>query len=233
MGAVFKREMKAYFSSPLGYVILAVMILFSGIFFVYMYGFGFGDIGYIFSSQFTVIMFVVPVLTMRLFSEERKYKTDQALFTAPVGLYSVVLGKFFAAFALFAAGFLPTLIYELVLTSKITVNWLLYICYLLGVSLYSAALIAIGVFVSSLTESQVVAAVASLFVSIFIALMDSIAQMLEGTFLNKIFTSISFVGRYETFANGILDFSNILFFLSVTGLFIFFTVRTLERKRWA
>lgn len=233
MSAVFKREFKAYFSSPLGYVILTAMTLFSGVFFRFMFSYGVADVSYVFSNMFTIIMFAVPILTMRLMSEDRKQKTDQALLTAPVSLWGIVCGKFFAAFSIYAIGFAPTLIYQIILSTKLSLNWLLYLSNLLGVLLYGGALIAIGLFISSLTESQVVSAVLSIIVSMFIALMDSLGTMLGGTFLPKIIEHISFAGRYETFASGIFDFSNLIFFISVAFIFIFLSVRSLDKKRWA
>ena len=233
MTAVFKRELKNYFSSPLGYVVLAALFFFSGIFFTLIYSAGYGDISYVFSSMFTIIMFAVPILTMRLISEELKQKTDQALLTAPVSIIGIVTGKFLAALAIFALGFAPTLIYQIILTFQLSLNWLLYFSTLLGVLLYGAALISIGLFISSLTESQVVSAVLGIVVSMLIALMDGFSSMINNTFLSSVVEKLSFMGRFETFSAGILDFSNVIFFLSICAVFIFLTVRALEKKRWA
>lgn len=233
MSAIFKREVKAYFSSPIGYVFLTAMTFFSGIFFIYMYSYGYADITYVFSNMFVIIMFAVPLLTMRLMSEERKQRTDQALLTAPVSLTGIAMGKFLAAFSIFALGFAPSLIYQIIFSANISLNWLLYINALLGVLLYGAALISIGLFISSLTESQVVAAVLGIVVSLLIGLMDSFASMINNSFISGIVEKISFSGRYETFSAGILDLSNVVFFVSVAAVFIFLTVRMLEKKRWA
>lgn len=233
MTAIFKREFKSYFSSPLGYVILASLTFFSGIFFMYMYSYGVADMGYVFSNMFTIIMFAVPILTMRLMSEDRKQKTDQALLTAPVSLWGIVSGKFLAAFSIYALGFAPTLIFEIILSTKLSLNWLLYLSNLLGVLLYGGALIAVGLFISSLTESQVVSAVVGIVVSLLIGLMDSFASMVGNEFIAKIVGHISFAGRYEAFAAGTFDFSNLVFFVSVAFAFMFLTVRSLDKKRWA
>ena len=219
MTAVFKRELKNYFSSPLGYVVLAALFFFSGIFFTLIYSAGYGDISYVFSSMFTIIMFAVPILTM--------------LLTAPVSIIGIVMGKFLAALAIFALGFAPTLIYQIILTFQLSLNWLLYFSTLLGVLLYGAALISIGLFISSLTESQVVSAVLGIVLSMLIALMDGFSSMINNTFLSSIVEKLSFMGRFETFSAGILDFSNVIFFLSICAVFIFLTVRALEKKRWA
>lgn len=236
MSAIYKRELRAYFSSPLGYTILAALAFFSGLFFSALYSSGYGDVAVVFSNMFTIIMFAVPILTMRLMSEERKQKTDQALLTAPVSLWGIVLGKFFAASTIYALAFSPTLIFQIIFAANISsysVNWLIYISVLLGVLLYGGALIAIGLFISSTTESQVVSAVLGIVASLLIGLMDSFASMLNNATLTKIVSYVSFSARYETFATGIIDISNIIFFVSVIGAFCFLTVRTLEKRRWA
>ena len=103
----------------------------------------------------------------------------------------------------------------------------------LGILLYGCSLIAIGMFVSSLTESQVVSAVLGIVLSMLIALMDGFSSMINNTFLSSVVEKLSFMGRFETFSAGILDFSNVIFFLSICAVFIFLTVRALEKKRWA
>jgi ABC-2 type transport system permease protein len=234
MLAIFKRELKSYFTSPLGYLIVAAMTLFEGLFFMYMFAAGYAEIEYVLSSMLTFVMFAVPVLTMRLFSEERKQKTDQVLLTAPVSLWGIVSGKFFAALAVYAIAFIPTLIFQIILTSKLeSLNWLLYIGSLLGIMLYGAALIAICMFISSLTESQVVSAVLSLVVSLALAMIDTFATMTGSQWLMKAVVHVSFMGRYNTFYGGLLDFSNVIFFASIAFFFMFLTLRMLEKKRWS
>lgn len=236
MTAVYKREIRSYFSSPLGYAFLAALIFFSGFYFYDMFVSGYGGMAYLFSNMLTICMFAIPILTMRLFSEERKQRTDQALFTAPVNLWSVVLAKFFAAFSVLAMAFVPTVIYQIVVASRITdseVNWLVYFSALLGVLLFGASLIAIGIFISALTESQVVAAVLGIVSSLLILYIDNFAAMVSVTWISDIIAGLSFRGRYEAMAVGMFDFSNVLFFVSVSAIFLFLTERTLERRRWA
>lgn len=234
MIAIFKREFKSYFTSPLGYLIVAALALFEGLFFVYMYSAGYAENEYVISSTLTVVMFAVPVLTMRLFSEERKQKTDQVLLTAPVSLWGIALGKFLSALAVYAIGFAPTLLYQIILTTKLeSLNWLYYFGALFGVLIYGAALIAVCMFISALTESQVVSAVLSLVVSLLLYMVDSFASMSGVTWLMKAASYVSFMGKYNDFYNGIINFSNIVFFLSFAFLFVFLTVRMLDKKRWA
>ena len=104
MRAVFKREFRSYFSTPIGFIILAVLYFFLGLYFSLIYSYGSPDISTVIVSMSTVIAFIMPVITMRLMSEDRRQKVDQALLTAPVSLTSIVMGKFFAALAVFAIG---------------------------------------------------------------------------------------------------------------------------------
>ncbi len=234
MTAIFKREFKSYFTSPLGYIIVAALALFEGLSFVFMYSAGYAENEYVISAQLSWVALAIPVLSMRLFSEERRQKTDQILLTSPVSLWGIVLGKFLASFSVLAIGFAPTFIYQMILTTKVeALNWLLYIGALVGMMLYGAALIAICMFISALTESQVVAAVMGLVVSMVIINLDSLAQMSGIGWVITLSGYISFAGRFNAFYMGYIDFSNIIFFVSVAFLFAFLSVRMLEKKRWS
>ncbi|HCC35163.1 MAG TPA: ABC transporter [Ruminococcaceae bacterium] len=233
MSAVFKRELRSYFTSPLAYVVLAVLYLFSGMFFSTLFREGSPQISYVFSNMFVIILFVIPVLTMRLFSEEKRQKTDQALFTAPVKLGNIVLGKFFAAFLVFVMGLLIAVAGQMIITVFVAPDWTIFTANLLGVLLLGAALIAVGLFVSCLTESQVVAAVCSFAVSLFLLLLDTMAEMLNSDAVSTVTGWISFNGRYGAFMHGILDYSNAIFFLSIAALFLFLSARVLEKRRWS
>ena len=233
MRAIFKREFKSYFTSPIGYVVLAVFLIFSGFYFSYMFSNGYPDVTFVFSQMFPITLFIVPILTMRLMSEDRRQKVDQALLTAPVSLSSIVLGKFFAALAVFALGFANTLLFQIIISSFISTNWLVYIGNVVGILLLGASLIAIGLLISALTESQIVAAVGTFAVSLLIITLDSISSTLKNSVLTKLANWISFSGRYQTFVSGVFDYSNLIFFVSVAAIFLFLAVRTLEKKRWA
>ncbi len=233
MSAIFKREMKSYFASPLGYVVFTVFALFEGFFFYYLFSNAYGDMYSLFSYMMNIIMFICPILTMRLMSEDKRLKVDQALLTAPVSLWGIVMGKFFAALAMFGLCFLLTLVNQLIFALYTTPNWIVYIGNLLGTLLLGAALIAVGIFISSLTESQLVSAIVSFGAVLGIMLMDTIASAISSEFFAGIVAKLSFTTRYESFATGVLDFSNLIFFLSVAAVFLFLTVRMLEKKRWS
>lgn len=233
MGAVYKREMKAYFTSPMGFIVIAVMLLFMGMYFSYMYESSYANLSFMFISTSSIAMLVAPIITMRLLSEDKKQKVDQVLFTAPVKLWRIICGKFFAALTLFMLPYSISLIYEIILMLNTEVNWLLYLSNVLGTLLLGSAIIAIGLFISSLTESQIIAGVFGLVVSFFIMQIDYFSQTVGKEWFTNICTSVSFISRFNAFTSGQLDFSNVIFFLSVTVLFIFFTNVALDKKRWA
>lgn len=237
MSAIFKREFKSYFTSPTGYIFLTIMVLLEGLAFSNMFAAGFSDIAYVFSVWYIFLMMfaLTPVLTMRTMSEDRRQKTDQALITAPVSLYGIVLGKFFAALAIFMLSFSVTAVYMVViLVQQVTVNLIVYIGNILGVALVGSSLIAMGIFFSSLTEYQFVSFALTLASSIAIYYLDTLlANLGSSTVIDKITEWISFSGRYNAFIDGIIDYSNIVFFLSFAGLFIFLTVRVLDKRRYS
>lgn len=179
------------------------------------------------------LRFLVPVLTMRLWSEEKKQKTDQALFTAPVKLLPIVLGKYFAALIIYAISLAIFLVFGLVISCFVTPEWSVIIGNLIGLFLLGAALIAIGMFLSSLTENQVIAAVSGFAVGLVIMMLDSIGSLFSNTFLVSIFTNLSFNAHYTNFTTGLLNFVDVIFFLSVISVFVFLTVRVFEKKRWS
>ncbi|MBO4432839.1 MAG: ABC transporter permease, partial [Clostridia bacterium] len=144
MRAVFKREFKAYFNTPLGFIVLAAYYLFLGIYFSLMYRYGSPQMPSLVLAMAIVVTFTVPIITMRLMSDDRRQKTDQVLLTSPVKLTSIVLGKFFAALSIYALGFAPAVIFEIIVLSYVSVNVFSFIYALFGMILLGAALISIG-----------------------------------------------------------------------------------------
>lgn len=235
MTAIFKRELRSYFSSPLGYIFLAVMWVASGFFFFNMLSYSMSYIEFVFSSLFTITMVIIPILTMRLLSEDKKGKTDQLLFTSPVNTSGVVWGKYLAALVMFFIGISMTLVFIIVLATFTVPNWNIFLGNFLAIALLGGALISIGLFVSSLTESQMIAAIVSFVIALFIMMIDTIAQLIPPSlsFFQTVIKQISFQTRYNDLVSGILDISHVIFFLSVIVIFNFLTVRLLERKRWS
>ena len=233
MFAVLKRELSAYFSSPIGYIYLAVFYVFSGYFFFGVLYSNTTSLSNVFNGMFTIIMLLIPILTMRLMSEDPKNKTDQALLTAPISLLSLVLGKFLSALIVYCLGVAITLVYAIVIATFAPPDWTVVFGNVLGMLLLGAALIAIGMFISALTENQVIAAVGGFAVGFSLILVNSLASLISTEWLKKFVSGLSFMERYDEFTNGILDISNIFFFISICAVFVFFTVRVFEKRRWS
>ena len=171
---------------------------------------------------------------MRLFSEEKKQKTDQALFTAPVSLTGIVLGKFLATLLLFLLGLSISLVFGVVLAiGKAIPDWTMIIGNYLGIALVGGFIIAVGVLISALTESQVVAAIGTLALSVILLLMDRVNTIFaDSQWITTVTEFISIRDRYFDFTLGLIYYDNIFFFLSLQALFVFLTVRVLDKKRW-
>ena len=234
MGAIYRREMYAFFTSGLAYVFLSVYFLFSGYFFYAgSLASATTDTSAMFGALFLVVLFLIPILTMRLLSEEKKNKTDQGLLTAPVGLWSIVLGKYFAPLNLFVIATSIVFIYAMFLSYFGTVTWSTLLGNYFAMLLLGAAFIAVGTFISSLTENQMASAVASFLALMLLYMIDSIGSNISVEFIQKLFTSLSFYSRYIEFTMGLFNLSSVVFYISAAFLFNFFTVRVLEKRRWS
>ncbi len=232
MKAIFNREFNSYFTSMLGYVFLTIFLLLTGIMF-YLVNIGYmtASMTNFFASVNNVAIFFLPLLTMRLFSEDRKLKTDQLLLTAPITTKEIVLGKFFAAFGVFMTGVVITFIYPVMLAVwgnlpiAETIN-----CYI-GFILLCSVILSIGAFMSSITESQIVAAIATYGVIIFTMLLGTVSTFVSNEVIVNILLWLSPIQRFSDFTLGILSFEPIIYYISLTALFLFFTVMVFEKRR--
>ena len=244
MWAVCKKELQNYFYSPVGYVFVAIFMLISAMIFFNInlsanqYGTGYsGQADYATSLQNMTIYlsFITPVLTMRIFAEERKNKTDQLYLTSPISITSVVLGKYFACLTVLVIAMVLNLIFPIVLaiyTSSGALSLMMLLVQYVGFFLIGATFMAIGVFISSMTESQVVAAVISFAVAFIIWLGNNVLTNIGSSFVSAIASSISMLSRYQNFADGIVGFAPVFYYISLSALFVFLTVRAIERRRW-
>jgi len=239
MLAVFKRDFKAYFTSAIGYVYLgAYIFVLNLVFFLQNVLGGSASVSAVFSFMLLVMMFVTPILTMRVFSEDLKQKTDQLLLTAPLKLSRIVLGKYLSSLAVFGCLLGMTLLWPYIIsifgvnnTAEVAGNYLGMLC-------IGSSYIAMGVFISSLTENQVIAAVGSLglFVGLYILEILAMYFYQSGALPMIIMNALRFIsifGRYSDITRGILALDSIVFFLSVSAVFLFLTIRGLEKRRWA
>lgn len=234
MLAVLKRELSAYFKAPIGYVFVAASFLFSGFFFwSFSLSMGSTDVAGVFQGMFYVHMLFVPILTMRLMAEDNRQKTDQLLLTAPVSLFGLVFGKFLSAYIIFLMGDVIMLIYGVVMSFFAEVNWAMIFGNFIALALVGAIFVASGLFISSLTESQMIAAIGSVALNLALMLITTLTSVIPWKVVNNIITSLSIFDRYYEFTEGIFSLSNTFFFLSVTVIFMFLTVRVLEKRRWA
>ncbi|WAM31341.1 ABC transporter permease [Caldicellulosiruptor naganoensis] len=287
MSAVLKKELKIYFSTPTGYIFMGFFLLISGFFFAVSnlfpaspnYTLVLGNITFIF-------LVVVPVLTMRLLSEEARTKTDQLLLTSPLKLTEIVLGKYLAAVTVFVITIAVTVLYPTILSFYGDIPVAETLGAYIGFFLLGCSFISIGLFISSLTDNQFIAAVVTfsallltwvidwlesalptdrvagfIFVLILVGLVCawiyltirniiisvSAAAIGAGAFVAvyilkpefydnaivRFFKWFSLLSRYQKFTNGLLDLSSIAYYLSFIFVFIFLTIRVLEKRRWS
>ena len=233
MGAIFRRELKSYFTSPIGYIFLAAFFAYSGIMFsVYSLESGYTKLDSLFSSLLIIIIVLVPILTMRTMSEEKRSKTDQCLLTAPVSLMGIVLGKFFAAFIIYLIGMAITGVFAVVVSAFGTPDWNVIVGNIVALALIGGAYIAIGIFCSSFTENQIVSAVICFIALLGVSFLSTVGSIIPVSWIETVFNKISFGERYYSFTYGLFDFSNVVFFISAIVAFLFLTVRVLEKRRW-
>jgi ABC-2 type transport system permease protein len=234
MITIVKREIRAYFYSPLGSVFIAAYYLFTGFFFFNynLYG-NSNDLRSLFDILFTVTLFLVPILTMRLMSEERRMKTDQVLLMSPIKSSAVILGKYVAAFCVYLIAISGTLVAAVVVEVIGECEWSVIAGHFIGLLLLGGSLIAIGLFISSLTENQIIAAVGTYSAGFVLMLLDSIASIFSGNVLALLLKGMSFRVRYQPFTLGIVRADNLFFFISVIVFFIFLSAEQFEKRRWA
>ena len=270
----------------MGYVLLAFFLAVGGLYFTVMNLMsGYPDLSYTLYNNLFVLLVLVPLLTMRSFAEERRARTDQLLLTSPVPLWRIVLGKYLAVLSVFGLAVLVFALYPLIMSRGGAVSYRQSYAALLAFFLLGAACIAIGVFLSSLNENQIVAAVCSFFVLLLAYLMPSIQTLFTvgsalamGVFLvltvlgaayagwhsrswglglgvfavccaailvlfwlrsaaltsafSSLLGALCLFSPFETFVSGLFSLSAVVYYLSVTALFLFFTCQTLEKRRW-
>ncbi len=223
MFAVLKKELKSYFLSPIGYVFIGLFLLMTSVFFYLdILSYGMSKFQNMFYSLATILTFITPILTMRMFSEEKKEGTDQLLFTSPRGITSIVFGKFLAAICVLLITELLTFIYYFILMYFGKPDFVSSIVTLGGFLLLGAAYISFGMFASSITENQVVAAILTIGFFILTWFLPDI---------NEIFSSLSLINMFDKFPSGQIALSEIVTFISFTLLFVALTIIVLQRRK--
>lgn len=224
MSAIFKREFKSYFQSVIGWLFLAATLSIFGLYFyVYNLVYGYPNIASTLSSVTFIFLITVPVLTMRVLAEEQRNKTDQLILTSPVSVGKIVAAKFLAMGAVFTIAVVVIAVTPLILSAFGAVPFRENYVAVLGFWLYGLTCIAIGMFVSSLTESQVIAAVLT-FVLLFVGyMMESICSLIStsGNFVTKVLGCYDLTGRLDNFFSGMFDIAGMIYYISL--FFIFFS----------
>jgi len=235
IATVTGRELGAYFLSPIAYAVNAIFLFACGLAFGLGTFFNGGEASLRNMFEFWIVLilvFVLPMLTMRLVSDELRIGTIETLMTAPVTETDIVLGKFLGAFAFFLILLVAILLYPLLLSMYGSIDVKLLLCHYLGLVLLGALYIAVGLFFSACTKHQVIAVLISF---VLLALMTfashALAQLVEG-WPRVVLQQISVRTHFSEFVRGMLDLNHVVFFLTTTGFFLFLTVKRLEMRRW-
>ncbi len=248
---VFKKELRLYFTSPVAYVVFIIFLVISGYFFsIYFAFFSLmsmqsamnpaaardlnvteGILRPLFSNISVVMLLLMPILTMRLFAEEKKSGTIELLLTYPVRDGEVLLGKYAAAAVLYLAMLLFTALYPGMLAYFARLEWGPLLSGYLGLVLLGGAFLAIGVLASSLTENQIVAAIATFGVLLIFWMIGWSADF-AGPGWGKLLSHLSVLEHFDSFAKGVIDTKDVVYYLDFTVLALFLTLRSLESKRW-
>lgn len=237
MFAIYKKEMRSYFTSAVGYVFIASFLAVNGFIFS-LNTIQVGSTGgrYDMSQYYLMLLFVfsilVPLLTMKIFSEERKLKTEQLILTSPVSLVSMVGAKFFSAYTMFAGTYLISCLNYIALFRYGKPEGAVILGHMIGMLLIGGAFVAIGVFISSLTENQISAAVLTIGVLIFSLVINFLNDYIDSTIVRVVLSWISIYSRFFNFTYGIFDINACLYYFSIVIIFLFLTVRIYEKRRW-
>ena len=233
MLAIYKREMRAYLTSVIGYAFIALFFAVSGALFVYttLYSMTASVSSYF---TFMLIFFVVllPLLTMKSFSEEKKQRTEQLLMTAPVSIFGMVMAKYLAAMTMFASCMIVCSWSFTILYHYAVVKTAMLLGNLLGILLVGSALLAIGLFVSALTENQLTAAVGTVGMILAFFVINLLNSVIPVYWIRFIFSALSIFGRFQNFTQGVFDFAALFYYLSVAAVFLFLTMRIYDRRRY-
>ncbi len=249
---IFKKEMLLYFTSPIGYVVITMFLVIMGFFFYSIFAFFTvasmqaamnptfardlnvtdGVMRPLFSNMSVIMLLLMPMLTMRLFSEERKSGTIELLLTYPVRDGAVLVGKYLAALALYGLMLALTLVYPAILRYFAPLEWGPLLTAYLGLALMGAAFLAVGVLTSSLTENQIVAAFSTFGVLLMFWVIGWSADYAGGV-AGKILAHLSLIEHYESFAKGVIETRDVVYYLNFTALALFLSLRSLESRRWS
>ncbi len=236
MFAIYKKELQSYFHSFIGLLFIGVSLFFIGLYYlVYCLMYGYPYFSYVINSVIVLFMLTVPILTMRIMAEERRSKTDQLILTAPITVGQIVFGKFLALVTILAIPTVISAVYPLILLRFGSVPLGESYLAVLAFFLYGMVSIAVGILVSSLTESQVIAAVLS-FVLLFVGyMMPSLCGLISstGNWLTNILGLYDLYTPFVMLLNGTLDVGSVVYYVSLTALMLFLTTQSIQKRRYS
>ena len=234
MLAIFKREMRSYFTGVIGYVFLVLFLTVAGILFSYTTLFSMSsDLTSYFTLMLIFSAVILPILTMKSFSEEKKTRTEQLLLTSPISITGMVFGKFLAAYSMFAGCMILNSLYFLILSRYAVLKYLILLGNVVAILLVGMVFISIGLFVSSLTENQLAAAIGTIAIIaafLFIGVLSSLFPS-SHWFRMYVLNFISVLARFQGFSNGYFDIASFVYYLSISGIFLYLTIRVYDRRR--
>ena len=223
MGVIIKKELKNYFLSPIGYVFIGLfLIMFSIFFYIDVFNYQSVNFEYIFYSGATILTFIVPILTMRTFAEERKHGTEQLLLTAPISITKIVLGKFFAATLIIVITEICTFMYYIILSIFGNPQIITALVTLLGFLLLGMSYISFGILASSITENQIIAGIVT---TGFFILSWFLPQF------DTMFTNVSLINLFSKFPEGQIDIADTITFITFTVMCLLLTIIFIQRRK--
>lgn len=241
MIAIYKRELHSFFTTPMGYVYIAMFFAISSFvfcLFTFLAGID-ASVSSYFTAELMVVALMTPLLTMKSFSEERKLKTEQLLLTSPITLAGFVGAKFLASYTMFSLTYLVSCINFPIMFSYLSennnykYNSATAIGGCIAILLAGATFIAIGMLISALTENQMIAAVGTLAVSAFLLGISLVNSYINFAPIRAFFNWLSIYARFSNFTLGYFDFSSLIYYASFAFVCLFVTVRVYEKRRWA
>ncbi len=228
---IFNKEFKDYFISPIAYIVIALFLLVTGwLFFSTFFIFGQVELRRFFDLLPFLFALVVPIITMRLFSEELNVGSYEILLTLPVTFLDIILGKFMAGVAFVTAILLPTLAYPIFISYLGALDWGVVAGSYIGSILLGAAYVAIGLFASSLTRNQIIACIVGMVICAVLAIIDKMLFFFPQSILD-VAVYLSAAIHFENVAKGIVDTRDILYFLSIVFLGLYATHLVMQEKK--
>ena len=233
VGVIYRRELASYFRSPIVYVVIAAFLSLTGYFFsVTLFATRLAEMRFTFANLSTAVLFIAPILTVKALVDERRSGTDELLFTAPLSVPAIVVGKYLAAVTIYGLMLLVTGIFPAVLAQLGDPDFGPVISGYLGLLLLGSALLAAGIFASSLTHDTMVAGMVGFVMMLFLWSFSWLSNALPGRW-GEMAARLALLERFEPFLRGVVDTVDILFYLSCVFVFLFLAVRVVDRRRWS